>query len=116
MSTNNRFGFFTPALLLSLAAALGATLLAPLPARAATSPLALETSVSTPIDVSSDGELLLLFLPGLQGFEIVNSQTGGRDVVSQTPCTGYFASISPDRSANPICSKRTPKRRSCACA
>ena len=50
-----------------------------------------------PIDISPDGELLLLFLPGGQGFELVNPRTGQRDVVSATPNTGYYASISPDK-------------------
>jgi len=56
-----------------------------------------ELELAEPIDISSDGELLLLFRPGQQGFELVNTQTGQREVVSRTPCTGYFASISPDK-------------------
>lgn len=60
-------------------------------------PLALVTAVSTPIDVSSDGGLLLLFMPGLKGFELVNTQTGRRELVSSTPCTGYYATLSPDK-------------------
>ena len=53
--------------------------------------------VPAPIDVSADGELLLLFLPGGQGFELVNTRTGQRDIVSATPNTGYFATLSPDK-------------------
>ena len=32
-----------------------------------------------------------------QGFELVNTRTGQRDIVSDTPNTGYFAAISPDK-------------------
>src|SRR3974377_2329533 len=60
-------------------------------------PLALDMTVSSPIYISTDGEFLLVFWPGLQGFELVNTRTGQRDIVSETPCTGYFASISPDK-------------------
>jgi autotransporter-associated beta strand protein len=84
------------ALLLQLAAALAAVLPS-LAAAQAAAPTALEVAVSAPIDVSPDGELLLLFLPAGQGFELVNTRTGQRDIVSGTPNTGYFASISPDK-------------------
>ena len=84
------------ALLLQLAAAFAAVLPSPAAAQAA-APSALEVAVAAPIDVSPDGELLLLFLPAGQGFELVNTRTGQRDVVSGTPNTGYFASISPDK-------------------
>ncbi len=63
----------------------------------ASTSLALDSAISTPIDVSPDGELVLLFLPGLQGFELVNTKTGERTVISATPCTGYFATLSPDK-------------------
>jgi autotransporter-associated beta strand protein len=106
MRTNNNFGFCAVALLLPLAAAFTTAMLPPASAQAAP-PLALETAVSTPIDVSPDGELLLLFVPGLQGFEIVNTRTGERDLVSQTPCTGYFAAISPDKQY--VCFKDFPQ-------
>ena len=33
-----------------------------------------ELELAEPIDISSDGELLLLFRPGQQGFELVNTQ------------------------------------------
>src|ERR1017187_3102978 len=84
------------ALLLQLAAAPPAVLPSPAAAQAA-APSALEVAVAAPIDVSPDGELLLLFLPTGQGFELVNTRTGQRDIVSGTPNTGYFASISPDK-------------------
>src|ERR1035441_9774592 len=84
------------ALLFQLAAAFAAVLPSPAAAQAA-APSALEVAVSAPIDVSPNGELLLLFLPAGQGFELVNTRTGQRDVVSGTPNTGYFASISPDK-------------------
>jgi hypothetical protein len=32
--------------------------------------------VPAPIDISADGQLLLLFLPGGQGFELVDTGTG----------------------------------------
>lgn len=53
--------------------------------------------VPDPIDVSSDGELLLLFLPNARGFALVNTLTGQRNIVSDTPNTGYYATISPDK-------------------
>jgi len=56
-----------------------------------------DVDLAGPIDVSGDGELLLLFRPGLRGFELANTRTGQREIVSQTPCSGYFASISPDK-------------------
>jgi autotransporter-associated beta strand protein len=93
--------------LLQLAAAFGAALLPSAAVRATAVPLALEMAVSTPIESSPDGELLLLFLPGLQGFEIVNTTTGERDLVSPTPCTGYFATISPDKKY--VCFKEFPQ-------
>ena len=96
MRTNHNFGFSAVALLLQLAAAFTTALLPPAAAQAA-APLALEMAVSTPIDVSPDGELLLLFLQGGQGLDLANTRTGQRDLVSPTPNTGYFASISPDK-------------------
>jgi len=97
MRTARAPGFRAAALLLALAALLGATVLSSAAAPAAAAPLALETAVSAPIDVSPDGVLLLLFLPGGQGFELVNTRTGQRDIVSDTPNTGYFATLSPDQ-------------------
>ncbi len=64
-------------------------------------------AVSVPIDISTDGELLLLFVPGLQGFELVNTRTRERDMVSKTPGTGYFATISPDKKY--VCFKDFPQ-------
>src|ERR1039458_4987585 len=84
------------ALLFQLAAAFAAVVPSPAAAQAAAAP-ALEVAVSAPIDVSPDGELLLLFLPAGQGFELVNARTGQRDIVSATPNTGYFATLSPDK-------------------
>jgi hypothetical protein len=84
------------ALLMQLVAAFAA-LVSPVAAQAANAPAALEVAVSAPIDVSPDGELLLLFLPAGQGFELVNTRTGQRDIVSDTPNTGYFATLSPDK-------------------
>src|ERR1039458_1347818 len=84
------------ALLFQLAAAFAAVLPSPAAAQAA-APSALEVAVSAPIDVSPDGELLLLFLPAGQGFEVVNTRTGQRDIVPDAPNTGYFATLSPDK-------------------
>ena len=97
MNTTCALGFRVMALLLQLAAAFGAALLTSAAAQAAAAPSALETAISAPIDFSPDGELLLLFLPGGQGFELVNTRSGQRDIVSDTPNTGYFATISPDK-------------------
>jgi hypothetical protein len=84
------------ALLMQLVAVFAA-LISPAAAQAANAPAAMEVAVSAPIDVSPDGELLLLFLPAGQGFELVNTRTGERDIVSDTPNTGYFATLSPDK-------------------
>jgi autotransporter-associated beta strand protein len=83
-----------PAILIELVAALTtcsspAGVLSVKPAPAVVEP--------APVDISQDGELLLLFLAGNQGFELANTTTGERDTVSQTPNTGYFATISPDK-------------------
>jgi autotransporter-associated beta strand protein len=96
MKTTCALGFRAVRLLLQLAAAFGVALL-PAAAAQAAAPLALETAISAPIDVSPDGELLLLFLPGGRGLDLANTRTGQRDLVSPTPNTGYFASISPDK-------------------
>ena len=89
-------GFRLVALLLQLAIASGVGL-APTASAQTAAALAAEMSVAAPIDLSPDGELLLLFLPGGRGFELVNTQTGARDIVSDTPNTGYFATLSPDK-------------------
>ena len=96
MNTTCALRFPAKALLLRLAAAFGVALL-PSEAAQAAGHSALEVAVSAPIDVSPDGELLLLFLSGGQGLDLANTRTGQRDIVSQTPNTGYFASISPDK-------------------
>ncbi len=79
----------------------GSTFALPAPAPEASGGQALAADsivgATAPIDISADGELLLLFLPGGQGFELVNTRTGERSAVSATPNTGYFASVSPDK-------------------
>ena len=64
---------------------------------AASSSAPFPAEVPAPIDISADGQLLLLFLPAGQGFELVDTVTGQREIVSQTPNTGYFAALSPDK-------------------
>src|ERR1035438_2380337 len=96
MNSTVALGLRHTALLLQLAAAFAAVLPSPAAAQAA-APSALEVAIAAPIDVSPDGELLLLFLPAGQGFELGNTRTGQRDIVSGTPNTGYFANISPDK-------------------
>ena len=103
---SNRRGVLTAVLLLGLVAAGASYSLRAAAAQDATTPLALDTVMSVPIDCSPDGELVLLFIPGLQGFELANTVTGERNLISSTPCTGYFATISPDKKF--VCFKEFP--------
>jgi autotransporter-associated beta strand protein len=57
----------------------------------------LPVEIPAPIDVSADGQLMLLACPEGQGFELVNTGTGERNIVCRTPNTGYFATFSPDK-------------------
>ena len=97
MRTHNTCGFCSVLLFIQLAASVGALLFSPIALHAQPAAVGPEASVPSPIDVSQDGELLLLFLPGGQGLDLANTRTGQRDLVSPTPNTGYFASISPDK-------------------
>jgi Immunoglobulin domain/Peptidase_C39 like family/WD40-like Beta Propeller Repeat len=97
MNSTRALTLFVGTLLLPAASAFGGSS-GRLPVSATSVPqAAFPVEVPAPIDVSADGELMLLFLPGGQGFELVNTRTGARNVVSAIPNTGYFASISPDK-------------------
>ncbi|HVM46660.1 MAG TPA: immunoglobulin domain-containing protein [Candidatus Acidoferrum sp.] len=94
MKSRTRSRYSPPWLLFALLAALGGV---GTPGGAAPAKPGLLPAAPAPIDLSPDGELVLLFLPGNQGFELVNTLTGWRDTVSHTPNAGYFATLSPDK-------------------
>jgi len=89
--------FRAVALLLQLALAFSAPCREPPADQAAGVSATSEAGAALPMDISPDGELLLLVLPGGQGFELINTRTGQRDIVSLTANTGYFATVSPDK-------------------
>ena len=97
MNATRALAFCAGVFLLPPISSFGGPSLSPPVSSAETRLSAFPVGVPAPIDVSQDGELLLLFLPGEQGFELVDTRTGQQDIVSQTPHTGYFATISPDK-------------------
>ena len=107
MKMQNKILLCAGAVLVQLAASAGAPLQTPPVVPRPAPPLALDMAVSVPIDISTDGELLLLFGPGCKDLSWSIPEPGSANWFPTRPAPAISP---PSRRTRSMCASRTFRR------